>query len=880
MMCVDYRALNKVTIPDKFPIATINELLDELHKAKYFSKIDLKSGFHQIRVREEDAPKTAFRTHEGHYEYLVMPFGLMNAPSTFQATMNSLFRPLLRRYVLVFFDDILVFSPTWSQHLQHLGEVLRLLVQNCFYVNRKKCLFGRQSIEYLGHIISGKGVAMDPTKIQCIRDWPVPRNVKGVRGFLGLTGYYRKFIKDYGRIAKPLTELTKKDGFKWSTGAQQAFEELKTKLSTYPVLTLPDFSKEFVVECDASGRGIGAVLMQEKKPIAYFSKALAPSTLTKSVYEKEIMALVLAVQHWRHYLMGRPFKVYTDHKSLRHILQQRLTTTDQHCWLSKLMGYQFEVIYKPGIENKAADALSRVEENQELNSVVSNAHWLDFHKIKEEIRLDPTLTQLRETLQTDPAAKPGYTLREELLFFKGRLVLPSTSSLIPTLLQEYHSTSVGGHSGFIRTYKRLARTFFWSGMRKAIMQFVKECEVCQRHKYQALAPAGLLQPLPIPQLIWEEVSMDFITGLPKSQGYEVILVVVDRLSKYAHFILLKHPFTAKVVAESFVRDIVKLHGIPSAIVSDRDPVFLSNFWKELFRLQGTKLKMSSSYHPQTDGQTEVINRCLETYLRCFASEQPRSWTTWIPWAEYWYNTSYHSSTDTTPFEIVYGRSPPVITHYLQGKTLVESVAQALLDRDEALRQLKHNLLRAQQIMKHKVDIHRRDVTLAVGDWVYVKLRPHRQQSVVKRINPKLSAKYYGPFQVEARIGEVAYKLRLPFAAKVHPVFHISQLKKAVGDHSVESDLPLGMAMEVSDLSEPEAILSSRERHVHGEHITEWLVQWKQRPIEEATWEKASDIQIQFPQISLEDKARISGGGIDRNPEVEAHERPKILKSLF
>lgn len=442
---------------------------------------------------------------------------------------------------------------------------------------------------------------------------------------MGLTGYYRKFIKGYGSVAKPLTELTKKDGFHWGTRAQEAFDNLKHIMTTFPVLVLLDFTQPFEVECDASGRGIGAVLMQQRKPLAYFSKALSDTALSKSAYDKEIMALALAVQHWRPYLLGRHFLVYTDQKSLRHLLQQRITTIDQQSWMAKLLGYSIAIVYKPGPENKAADALSRILEEGELNGLISFPVWLDGLELAQEVDSDPHLQRVITDLQQDPSSRPGFVYKHGILFNQDRLVVSASSPRIQQLIEEFHSTPQGGHFGFLRTNRRIAENLYWVGMKKHIQNFVKSCDTCQCQKYAALSHGGLLQPLDIPNCIWEDLSMDFITGLPKSNRFEAILVAVDRLSKYVHFLPLKHPYTAKGVAELFAKEVVRLHGIPNSIVSDRDPLFVSHFWQELFKLQGTTLRMSSSYHPETDGQTEVINRCLETYLRCFISEQPRHW---------------------------------------------------------------------------------------------------------------------------------------------------------------------------------------------------------------------------------------------------------------
>jgi hypothetical protein len=389
-------------------------------------------------------------------------------------------------------------------------------------------------------------------------------------------------------------------------------------------------------------------------------------------------------------------------------------------------------------------------------------------------------------------------------------------------------------------------------------------------------------------LLYQLVRPTFcIVGLPKSNGYEAILVVVDRLSKYSHFIPLKHPFTARTVAAVFVKEVVRLHGVPNSILSDRDPLFVSIFWKELFKLLGTVLKMSSAYHPQTDGQTEVINRCLEAYLRCFVSDQPKSWSHWVPWAELWYNTTFHISTGFTPFEVVYGRKPPVLVHFLEGETRVEAVAQELRDRDEALRQLKHNLHRAQEQMKLYADKKRRDVHFDIGDWVFLKLRPHRQQSVVKRIHQKLAPRFFGPYQIVQKIGEVAYKLQLPESSKIHPIFHVSQLKKAIGDYHPTEELPISLDADKSEV-QPEKLLSWRDKFEEGRHKKEWLVKWKGLDASDATWEDELLLKSQFPDLSLEDKAIFEGGDDDRtvggpNPNEEEvlvtlnDERPKIWR---
>jgi hypothetical protein len=516
-----------------------------------------------------------------------------------------------------------------ESHLQHLEIVFQCLLAHEFYLKQSKCLIAQPSIEYLGHVVSANGVGPDPAKIEAMINWPAPKNVRQLRGFLGLTGFYRKFVCNYASIAAPLTQLLKRDAFDWTEEAGQAFDALKRAMSEAPVLSLPNFEDKFILETDASRVGMGAVLIQNGHPICYFfSKQFCPRMLQASTYVRELCAITTAVKKWRTYLLGSTFTIYTDQRSLRELMTQIIQTPEQQFYLAKLLGYSYEIVYKPGPQNRVADALSRV------HCLAITVPHLDFiHTFKQQLVQDTEFQQFLVKVQNQPDDYPDFAILDGLLFFKGKLFIPPNSPLKQALLEEFHSSTIGGHSGIHRTFGRLQENVYWHGMRSDVTEFVKSCATCQQVKPSNHSPYGLLHPLPVPERVWEDISLDFIVGLPSFQTHTVILVVVDRLSKAAHFGSLPTHFTAAKVAELFATMVCKLHGMPKSIVSDRDPIFLSHFWQELFRLSGTKLRMSTAYHPQSDGQTEIVNKVLQQYLRCFVHDKPKQWGKFLHWAE-------------------------------------------------------------------------------------------------------------------------------------------------------------------------------------------------------------------------------------------------------
>ena len=402
----------------------------------FFTKLDLRSGYHQVRMHPDDIAKTAFRTHHGHYEFLVMPFGLCNALATFQALMNDVLRPYLRRFVLVFFDNILIYNSSWAEHLQHVAIVLNELRAHRLHLKRSKCSFGATSVAYLGHVISKDGVAMDADKVAAVAAWPQPRSARGLRGLLGLAGYYRKFIQDFGVIAAPLTRLLRRDVFSWDEEAEAAFQALKGALTTGPVLQMPNFDELFMVDCDASGVGFGAVLHQEAGPIAFFKRPFAARHLKLAAYERELTGLVQAVRHWRPYLWGRHFLIRTDHYSLKFLLDQRLSTVPQHQWISKLFGFDFAVEYRPGRLNIVADSLSRrdaegaIEEDSSLGAacVLFGPSFAFIDDICRATATAEDAQLLRRRLEAGELPAP-WRFDDSLLLHGSRLFVPDHADL-------------------------------------------------------------------------------------------------------------------------------------------------------------------------------------------------------------------------------------------------------------------------------------------------------------------------------------------------------------------------------------------------------------------------------------------------------------------
>ena len=520
-MCIDYRGLNQVTVKNKYPLPRIEELFDQLEGSKVYSKLDLRQGYYQVRVREEDIPKTALNSRYGHYEFTVMPFGLTNAPAVFMDLMHRVFRPYLDQFVVVFIDDILVYSKSEEEHEEHLRIVQETLQQHKLYAKFSKCEFWLDKVAFLGHIISSNGAEVDPSKIESIVNWKRPESVPEIRSFLGLAGYYRRFVKDYSKIAGPLSSMTGKNAkFVWSDKCEKSFEELKRRLTTAPVLVLPEGTEDFVVFTDASKDGLGCVLMQREKVIAYASRKLKPYERNYPTHDLELAAIVFALGKWRHYLYGPKFTVLTDHKSLKYVFTQKELNMRQRRWMEFLGDYSCEIRYHPGKANVVADALSRRVhlanlEISELTSLFANITLRSEigSKILQAQEDDEELQDIKAHL-TEPRNSKFAIDETGTLRYQGRMCVPANVELRRLILDEAHKAKYSMHPGGTKMYEDMKKIYWWVNMKSDIAQYVQSCLVCQQVKAEHQKPGGLLRPLEIPQWKWEMITMDFVTGLP------------------------------------------------------------------------------------------------------------------------------------------------------------------------------------------------------------------------------------------------------------------------------------------------------------------------------------------------------------------------------
>ena len=883
----DYRALNAITIKNRYPLPLISELVNQLRGAKYFTKLDVRWGYNNVRIKGGDEWKAAFRTNRGLFEPLVMFFGLTNSPATFQTMMNDIFRDLIAQgSVCVYLDDILIFTKTLEEHRLIVREVMSRLRAYKLYLKPEKCEFERTKVEYLGLIVSEGRVEMDPVKVAGVAEWPEPRNRKEVQSFLGFVNFYRRFIKDFSHIGRPLFDLTKQNT-PWTWGEEQkvSFRELKDRVTTTPILIAPNDEKPYRVEADSSDFATGAILSQQGEdekwhPIAFYSKSLSPVERNYEIHDKELLAIIRALEEWRHLLEGakHPFEVWTDHKNLEYFRTSRKLNRRQARWSLYLASFDYTLHHKPGRSMGKADALSRRpdhgsggDDNDNIvllkpevfairvlgGVTLSGEEEAILEEIKELMKsgnMEESVVKAAEELKRG-RANTANTLRGSewsqdagLMYFRDRLYVPENPELRRRIVEQHHDTKVAGHPGRWKTLELVSRNYWWPNMSRYIGQYTSTCDLCLRTKVRRQSPTGELHPTPVPEVRWETISVDFIVELPEAHGHDAIMCVVDSLSKRAHFIPTHTTISSLGTARLFLANSWKLHGLPRSVISDRGPQFVSEFTRELYRLLGIQLATTTAYHPQADGQTERVNQELEQYLRVFVSERQDDWDELLPMAEFQYNNHVHSATKETPFMLDTGMHPRMGFEPRQAPSKREAANEFVERMKASLDEARSALAKSKDDMARYYDQRRTPASVfAPGDMVYLDASNIR----TTRPSKKLAHRYLGPYKINTRVGPNTYRLELPESMKaLHPVFNVVKLLSApenpIPGRKVEVPLPPTLVDETGgEHYEIEQILDSRLRN----HKLHFLVKWKGYGYEENQW--IAEENLEAPELLQE-----------------------------
>ena len=888
-LCVDYRGLNRITRKDRYPLPLISDLLDAPSKARIYTKLDLRHAYHLLRVAEGDEPKTAFRTRYGSYEWRVVPEGLTNAPASFQRFLNTLFADLLDVTVIVYLDDILIYSDDPNDHTKHVREVLRRLREAGLYCKLPKCEFSVTTCEYLGYILSPDGFRMAPDKVAAVTNWPIPRKVKDIQSFLGFCNFYRRFIYDYAGITVPLTRLTR-SGVKWNWNddCQSAFDTLKSAFASAPILHHWVPGRQITVETDASDYAIASILSiigddGDIHPVAFRSRTLGPSELNYDVHDKELLAIFDAFTVWRHYLEGSalPIDVVTDHKNLEYFTTTKMLTRRQVRWAEILCHFNLVIRFRPGKLGGKPDALTRRWDvyPKEGDRAYSHVNPHNFRPVFTNEQLSASLRAtlleepvLRATiimdverlhsdillhLSGDPAAQLGITAAKSgdsprwtiddsgLLRYDERIFVPrigESDDLRIRVLQHCHDHVLAGHFGQNRTLEIIRREYTWPGVRTFVRDYCQSCVLCKRNKKPRHKPYGLLQPLPVPTRPWDSISMDFIEELPMSGDFNSILVIIDRSSKQGIFIACDIHITAPELARLFLIHVFSKHGVPSHVTSDRGSEFVSHFFRSLGELLNMELHYTSGYHPSADGQTERANQTLEQYIRMYCSYQQDDWHLLLPLAEFAYNNAPNASTGLSPFFANKGYHPSISIH--PERDVASSYAKDFAVDLQGLHDfLREQITSAQEYHKVTADRHRiAPPVFNIGDSAFIQAKHIR----TTRPTPKFSEAYLGPYEVIAKPSRNSYTLRLPKQLRsIHPVFHVSQLESHVPNPFPGREAEPPGAVEVDDdgaHSEVKIIVDSkidRRCRVKPRYYVEWL--GYENTDEQYSWIGADDL---------------------------------------
>ncbi|QRW23084.1 Retrotransposable element Tf2 protein [Rhizoctonia solani] len=826
-LVVDYRKLNDVTHKNVYPLPRQDDLMAKLRRAKLFTKLDLQWGYNNVRIKEGDEWKTAFRTKYGLFEYLVMPFGLTNAPATFQHFMNNLFRDLIDVTVVIYLDDILIFLENPEDHPAHVREVLSRLMKNQLFCKLSKCHFHVTTVDYLGIVISPSGFSMDQKKVEAVTSWPQPRTVKQVQAFLG-----------------------KETPWSWGNLEEAAFQELKVLVTKLLVLIHSNPELPYYLKTDASGVAMGAILSQrgpdnQLHPIAYMSKSFSGAEGNYDTHNKELLAIIKALEEWRIFLeaTNKPVQVFTDHRNLEYWMQARTFNQRHARWRVFLSNFNFEIHYRPGKQSGKPDALSRrsdyIDTPQEPevmlpSEVFANTSEEELEivtdirtKLKEDPSLEPIIKFLTEDADNAPPsirkAYREYDWEEDLLWYRGKLVVLDSETLKEQLLREFHDSPLAGHPGQQRTLELVSRNYWWPGMKSSAKEWVKCCPVCQANQ-RAHAPVISLKPLEVPPFPFHTISYNFITGFPKSQGHDAILVVIDSFSKFGHFIPTSKRVTSKGLADLFVNHVWKLHGLPIKTISNRGTTFTGKFLRALYQQLGIKPAFSLAYHPESNGQTERVNQFIEFYLRLYVAADHSDWATWLPLAEYAYNNAKHSATGKTPFELIYGRNPVmnpsnIPANVPEADLVADTLAQEWKEAESALRMTKERMAGS----KGTTPVY------AIGE---------------KRL---------GPFEITKKISSHAYRLKLPETLKIHDVFYVGLLSKShESPNQPFPECPPPESIEGEEEYKVEQIIDSKRQR--GKWF--YLIKWKGYGPEDNSWEPEELLEHSQEEICCFNKSQL------------------------